>query len=78
MDSWKSASRTQERTLWNTLFCVGVVLTITLGSSILLVAGSAEAAASAWFYVQQWVLFTFSAGGTVLAYRRWRSLRADA
>ncbi|MHA7280827.1 hypothetical protein ACX80H_13875 [Arthrobacter sp. MDT2-2] len=76
MDSWKSAGRTQERKLWNTLFCVGVVLTVTLGSSILLVAGSAGSAASAWFYVQQWVLLALSAGGTVLAFRRWRSLRA--
>ncbi|MHA7287529.1 hypothetical protein ACX80I_14725 [Arthrobacter sp. MDT3-44] len=78
MDSWRSAGRTQERTLWNTLFWVGVVVTVTVASSVLLVAGSAGTAASAWFYLQQCVLLVLSAGGTVLAFRRWRSFRSDA
>ncbi len=76
MDSWKSAGRRQERTLWQTLSYLGVVLTITVGSSILLVAGSAGSQVTAWFYVQQAVLLVLSAAGTTAAFRRSRSFRA--
>lgn len=76
MDSWRSAERVQERKLWSTLSCVGAVLTITLASSILLVAGSAGTHATLWFYLQQAVLFVLSAAGTATALRRRRSLRA--
>jgi uncharacterized membrane protein len=75
METWKSAQRVQERRLWHTLFCVGVVLTVTLAASIVVAAGSGAPAIRGWFYVQQSVLLVLGAGGTAVAFRRWRSFR---
>lgn len=78
MDSWKSAGRLRERMLWSTLSWVGLVLTVTLATSIALGAGGTGAVESRWFYLQQIVLLAFSAGGTLAAVRRWWSFRTGA
>ncbi|MHA7219045.1 hypothetical protein ACX80L_09130 [Arthrobacter sp. MDT1-48-3] len=78
MDSWKSAGRLRERMLWSTLSWVGLVLTVTLATSIALGAGGTGAVESRWFYLQQIVLLAFSAGGTLAAVRRWWSFRNGA
>ncbi|WP_104117621.1 hypothetical protein [Arthrobacter sp. B1805] len=76
MESWKSAQRVQERRLWSTLSAVGAVLTLTLVSSILLVATSGGSHVTGWFYFQQAALLALSVAGTVAALRRWLATRA--
>ncbi|WP_104167141.1 hypothetical protein [Arthrobacter sp. SX1312] len=75
MEEWRSASRAQDRKLWQTLWYVGAALTLTLASSILVALGGLGTAATDWFYIQQAVLLSLSAAGTVFALRRWRALR---
>lgn len=54
---------------------VGVLLSLTLLSSLLLTAGVSGDSVSVGFYVQQGVLLAASAVGTALAVRRWRRAR---
>ncbi|PPB48225.1 hypothetical protein C4K88_14770 [Arthrobacter pityocampae] len=75
MENWRSANRAQDRRLWHTLWCVGVALTLTLASSILVAVGGPGGTGDEGFYVQQAVLLALSAAGTVVALRRWRALR---
>ncbi|MEC5200634.1 putative membrane protein [Arthrobacter sp. PL16] len=73
MEEWKTATRLQERRLWNTLTCVGVVLTLVLAASILVAIRYSDDQPTVWFLVQQAVLLALSSGGTVVAIRRWRA-----
>ncbi|MHA7283047.1 hypothetical protein [Arthrobacter sp. TMS2-4] len=75
MEDWRSASRAQDRRLWQTLSYVGTALTLTLVSSILVAVGGPGVVVTEWFYVQQAMLLALSAAGTFLALRRWRALR---
>ncbi|WP_434995775.1 hypothetical protein [Arthrobacter sp. Ld5] len=75
MEDWRSASRAQDRRLWQTLWCVGAALTLTLASSILVAVGDPGAEVLGRFHVQQAVLLALSAAGTIVALRRWRALR---
>jgi uncharacterized membrane protein YhaH (DUF805 family) len=75
MDSWKSASRAQERRLWNTLLCVGIALTLVIALSIVVAVGGPDQSPSRWFLTQQAVLLALSTTGTVVAVRRWHGLR---
>ena len=75
MDEWRSASRVQDRKLWQTLWYVGAALTLALASSLLVAASGPGPATTEWFYLQQAVLLVLSAAGAVFALRRWRALR---
>jgi Na+/phosphate symporter len=70
MEDWRSAQRAPERRLWGTLFCVGVVLTVAVASSIVGAALSRTQTAGGWFYLQQSVLLMLGAAGTALAFLR--------
>ncbi|MHA7240950.1 hypothetical protein [Arthrobacter sp. TMS1-12-1] len=75
MEEWRSASRVQERRLWQTLGYVGIALTLALASSVLVAVSDQESAVTQGYYVQQSVLLALSAAGSFLAVRRWRALR---